>query len=285
MKTVLVTGGKGQLAQCFEKLSKHYPDLDLLIMSSEEVDITNKSALRQLFEAKKIDFCINCAAYTNVEKAEEEKEKAFLVNAKAARNLAALCKVNDIVLIHFSTDYVFDGNSNTPYSEEDQTNPINIYGSSKLKGEEYIKQECNNYFIFRTSWLYSEFGHNFFNTILRKAEERTDLKITTSQTGTPTNANDLAEMVLDIIDEDDTDFGLYHYSNEGEATWYDFALAILELSGKRDQVSLTKSNAYKTVAERPVYSVLNKKKFKNTFQLEVPHWKDSLKELIDSLDS
>lgn len=283
MKTVLVTGASGQLGRCIEKQSVAYPDLDFLFMSSSEVDITDKSGLRQLFEAKSIDYCVNCAAYTNVEKAEEEKEKAFLVNAEAAKNLAEVCNANGVILFHFSTDYVFDGTAREPYPETAPTNPINVYGASKLMGEENIKKTYTKYFIFRTSWLYSEFGHNFFNTIMRKADEGADLKITTSQKGTPTNANDLAKLVLKLIEEDNSEYGLYHFSNQGEATWYDFAEAILDLSGKRQEISLEESNAYKTVAERPQYSVLSKAKVEEKLNFKIPGWRESLQGLMDSL--
>lgn len=283
MKTVLVTGASGQLGRCIEKQSAAYPDLDFLFMSSSEVDITDKCGLHQLFQAKSIDYCVNCAAYTNVEKAEEEIEKAFLVNAEAVKNLVEVCNDNDVVLFHISTDYVFDGTASSPYLETDATNPINVYGSSKLKGEEIIKNSSLNYFIFRTSWLYSEFGHNFFNTIMRKADEGADLKITTSQKGTPTNANDLAKLILKLIEEDNSEYGLYHFSNQGEATWYDFAEAILDFSGKKQQVSLEESNAFKTVAKRPGYSVLNKAKVEEKLNFKVPGWKESLEGLMASL--
>lgn len=282
MKTVLVTGASGQLGSCLQKIADEYPQLDFLFMSSSEVDITDKCGLHQLFAAKEINYCINCAAYTNVEKAEEEKEKAFQINAEAVKNLSEICKANDAVLIHISTDYVFDGRASQPYSEEDETNPINVYGASKLKGEEYIRNILQEYFIFRTSWLYSEFGHNFFKTILRKAEEGAELNITTSQKGTPTNANDLARLLLEIISEENSEFGLYHFSNLGEATWFDFAKSILELSGKEEQVQLNESNNYRTVAARPAYSLLNKSKVEETFRQPLLTWEDSLRQLIES---
>lgn len=282
MKTVLVTGASGQLGKCFEKIADDYPQLDFLFMSSSEVDITDNWGLQQLFASKEVNYCINCAAYTNVEKAEEEKEKAFLINAEAVKNLAEVCKKNDACLFHFSTDYVFNGKASRPYTEEDETNPINVYGASKLKGEENIAQVFSNYFIFRTSWLYSEFGHNFYKTILRKAEEGAELNITTSQTGTPTNANDLAHLVLEIIADENHDFGLYHFSNKGEATWYDFAKAILEISGNMDKVKLKESNDFKTVAARPAYSVLNKSKVEEAFGQPLLTWRESLEKLIQT---
>ncbi|HEY9185078.1 MAG TPA: dTDP-4-dehydrorhamnose reductase [Salegentibacter sp.] len=280
MKKVLITGASGQLGRCFQKIASEYPEIKFKFLDSAELDITNQDQLRQIFSEENPQYCVNCAAYTNVEKAEDDKEAAFKINAEAVKNLAEICNDSETVLIHISTDYVFDGKATKPYEETDEVNPINVYGASKLKGEEYIRQMLDKYFIFRTSWLYSEFGHNFFNTILKKAEEGASLTITTSQTGTPTNANDLADFVLQLISEENTHFGLYHYSNTGEATWYDFAEAILKFSGKLDQVDLNKSGYYKTRADRPAYSVLDKQKLQDAFKLRVPEWHESLKHLI-----
>lgn len=260
MKTVLVTGASGQLGKCFQKLAAREEEIDWLFMDSSEIDITSTRDLRDFFKSKRIDYCINCAAYTNVEKAESDQEKAFQINAEAVKNLAEICEKNHVVLIHFSTDYVFDGTSKIPYSETDPTNPINVYGASKLKGENYIRNILTDHFIFRTSWLYSEFGHNFFKTILNKAEEKATLNITTAQTGTPTNANHLAQLVLMLIKEKNTNFGLYHFSNSGETTWYGFANEILKVSGNLNNIQLNRDNSYKTIAARPPYSVLDKTK-------------------------
>ncbi|MGA8853656.1 MAG: dTDP-4-dehydrorhamnose reductase [Christiangramia sp.] len=280
MKNILVTGAKGQLGQCFQKHSKEYLRYKFLFCSSKELDITSMNSLEDFFNKNKIDYCINTAAYTNVENAEIEKEKAFAVNAEGARNIAKVCKAHDVVLFHFSTDYVFNGQAIHPYKESDQVDPINIYGASKLKGEEEIISNLDKYFIFRTSWLYSEFGHNFFRTILRKTEEHAELNITASQKGTPTNANDLARYVLKIIGLKSSAFGIYHFSNEGEATWYDFAKEILEYSGKIDLVSLNKTDFFKTLAVRPEYSVLSKEKAVNEFGA-IMNWKQSLHQLMD----
>lgn len=281
MKTILITGANGQLGQCFQKQAKKYPNFTFLFCSSRELDITSKELLESFFIEHEIDFCINTAAYTNVEQAENEKEKAFLVNAEGARNIAEVCKRNNVRLFHFSTDYVFDGKSRKPYKENDKVNPINVYGASKLKGEEHIAQSLDKYFIFRTSWLYSEFGHNFFKTILKKAGENAELNITTSQLGTPTNARDLAEFVLKVIDSGSQAYGLYHFSNKGDATWYDFAREILDYSGKFDQVTLNPTGFYKTLAERPAYSVLSSEKAEETFGFSIKNWKESLHLLID----
>ena len=280
MKNVLVTGASGQLGACFKKISKNYSEFYFIFKSSSEADITDKPKLEKLFSEIKFDWVINCAAYTNVEKSESEEEKAFKINATGAKNLAEVCNENRAILVHFSTDYVFDGKAEKPYKENDKTNPINLYGASKLKGEQLIAEVLKEHFIFRTSWLYSEFGHNFYKTILRKIEEKAELNITTSQTGTPTNANDLAEFVLEIISSESKDFGLYHFSNLGEATWYDFAKAILEFTGNSEDIVLNKSNSFKTIAARPEYSVLDKGKVEQQFSKQVLHWKLSLEKLI-----
>lgn len=280
MKHILVTGASGQLGRCFQKHAEKYPEWKFHFLSSSQLDITSSENLQKLFQQNKFDYCINCAAYTNVEQAENETKKAFLINADAVKNLAEITSENNCILVHFSTDYVFNGKAESPYSEEDQVDPINEYGRSKLKGEEYIQKIAGKYYIFRTSWLYSEFGHNFFNTILKKAAEGAELNITTSQKGTPTNANDLAEYVLKIIASENQKFGLYHFSNEGQATWYDFAEAILHFSGNSDKVTLNKTGFYKTLAERPVYSVLSKQKLKNSFPYGILEWKASLKSLF-----
>jgi len=282
MKTVLVTGASGQLGKCFQKLAVREEGIDWLFMDSSELDITSNQDLKDFFKSKRIDYCINCAAYTNVEKAESDQEKAFEINAKAVKILAEICKKFHTILFHFSTDYVFDGTSKIPYSETDQTNPINVYGASKLKGENYIRDILTDYFIFRTSWLYSEFGHNFFNTILNKAEEKAILNITTAQTGTPTNANHLACLVLMLIKKKNTNFGLYHFSNSGETSWYMFANEILKVSGNLNNVQLNKDNSYKTIAKRPSYSVLDKTKLLEAFKTILEPWEYAVGELYKS---
>ncbi|HET8754126.1 MAG TPA: dTDP-4-dehydrorhamnose reductase [Salinimicrobium sp.] len=276
MKKVLVTGAAGQLGKCIQKFSSGFPEIDFTFKGSDSFDLTLYAVVSTFLRENQFDYCINCAAYTNVEKAENEREMAYLVNSKAVKNLAEICEQNNIVLIHFSTDYVFDGEKKTPYSEEDEANPLNIYGASKLSGEECIEQMMNNYFIFRTSWLYSEFGSNFLINILKKAKEETVLNITAAQKGTPTNANDLARFVLKLISEGNTNYGIYHYSNLGEATWYDFAEEILKLSGNSNAVVLNKTDNYKTQAARPNYSVLSKEKVQMVFGQNILHWKDSL---------
>ena len=279
-KTILVTGASGQLGNCIRLISEKYK-FNFLFKKSEELDITNKEKVVNFFEEHPIDFVINCAAYTNVEQAEKEPEKAFLINAEGTRNIAESCKKNKTVLIHISTDYVFDGKGTEPYSENDIPNPINEYGKSKLKGEQYIQELMDMYFIIRTSWLYSQFGHNFFKTILKKSETEKKLTITTGEIGTPTNANDLANFILAIIKENRKEFGIYHYSNQGQASWYDFAKEIIKVSGKLDNIVLIKTDNYPTFAKRPKYSVLGKGKIMNVYSIILVEWKNSLKSLIN----
>jgi dTDP-4-dehydrorhamnose reductase len=281
MKKVLVTGAGGQLGQCFKKYAEEFPGMEFTFTTSDEIDLSIFGLVSAYFRKNEFDYCINCAAYTNVEQAETNREMAFLINSEAVKNLSGICAENNVVFVHFSTDYVFDGEKNTPYSEEDKTNPLNVYGASKLYGEDHIQQNLEEYFIFRTSWLYSDIGHNFYNTILKKAIPGAVFNITTEQKGTPTNAYDLAHYVLTIISEGNKEYGLYHFSNLGEATWFDFAKEILNLSGKLKDVELNKDNSYRTVAVRPRYSVLNKEKAGKTFPQEILPWKESLARLYN----
>jgi dTDP-4-dehydrorhamnose reductase len=280
MKKVLVTGANGQLAKCIEKAAPGHPQLNLRFATREQLDIEDPSEIQSYFDLNEVDVCINTAAYTHVDKAESEKEKAFAVNAKGVRNLARICAAKDVLLIHISTDYVFDGTKRSPYLESDKTNPVNVYGASKLAGEEAIRELCERYYIVRTSWLYSEFGHNFFKTILKHADAGNPLTITTEQLGSPTNANDLAAAILTVTETDKADYGVYHFSNEGEATWFDFAEAILKESGQIKTANLAKTDHYRTFARRPVYSILNCTKFYESFKVTPVNWKDSLRTLF-----
>lgn len=280
MKKILVTGADGQLAKCIKKIAATYSHLTFTFLNKESLDITQEAQVFQYFEKNHIDFCINTAAYTNVEKAESDKEQAFLVNAEATKYLAQACEKNGVTLLHISTDYVFNGEKREPYLETDKPNPLNEYGNSKLKGEAYIKMFCKKYFIIRTSWLYSQYGHNFYKSILKLARQKDQLTVTNGQTGCPTNANDLAYILLQIIEKGGDAYGIYHFSNAGEATWYDFAQAIIVNSRLSQQVSIVKTNDYPTFAKRPKYSVLSLTKTQKLLQLKIPHWEQSLKQLI-----
>lgn len=280
MKKILVTGANGQLGQCIKDVALTYPDLDVTFATRNELSIENNQAVSEYFRKNKFDYCMNTAAYTNVEKAESESDAAFATNAEGVKNLAEACKKNDVVLLHVSTDYVFDGKKGTPYVETDITNPINVYGASKLKGEQYIEEIGGNYFIFRTSWLYSQHGHNFLNTILKYGKEGKALTITTEQTGTPTNANDLAAVLLEVIASNSEAYGLYHFSNKGEATWFDFAEAILEYSNQLETTNLAKTDHYPTFAARPIYSLLDINKTQQVFKIKPLDWKVSLSTIL-----
>ena len=282
MKKILVTGSNGQLGQCLKQQLQNTDDVSCYFTTREDLDITNNDVIQRFFGEHNFDYCINTAAYTNVEKAESEQKEAFLINAEGAYNLAKACKKYTVVLLHISTDYVFDGMAKTPYQEQNPTNPLNVYGASKLKGEQHIVDTWNKHFIIRTSWLYSQYGQNFLNSMLQFAKQKKALTITTQQKGTPTNANDLAQMLVTIIKTGNARYGVYHFSNQGEATWYDFAKAIFKATGEIDTVNLAKTEHYATFAKRPSYSVLNCNKLKDTLGITYRNWEDSLKQIINS---
>ena len=282
MINLLVTGSSGQLGQCLKQLLLSATDISCYFAAREDLDITNGDEIQRFFSEHNFDYCINTAAYTNVEKAESEQKEAFLINAEGANSLAKACKKHNVVLLHISTDYVFDGMAKTPYQEQDRTNPLNVYGASKLKGEQHIVDAWNKHFIIRTSWLYSQYGHNFLNSMLEFAKQKKALTITTQQKGTPTNANELAQVLVTIIKTGNARYGVYHFSNQGEATWYDFAKAIFKATGEIDTVNLAKTEHYATFAKRPAYSVLNCNKLKDTLGITYRNWEDSLKQIINS---
>jgi dTDP-4-dehydrorhamnose reductase len=281
MTTILVTGGNGQLASCIKDVEKQYDDLNVIYTDHLELDICNLNQIQTFFKSNpQIDYCINCAAYTAVDKAETEAEKAFEINATGAKNLAQVCNDHDAILIHVSTDFVFDGEKNEPYTETDVANPISVYGASKLQGEVEIQQALKEYFIIRTSWLYSEYGNNFMKTMLRLAETRDGISVVSDQIGTPTYAGDLAEIIIQIINIKTEKYGIYHYSNEGVASWYEFAKEIFKLTENKIKVNPIPSIEYLTPAKRPKYSVLDKKKIIDVFKIDIPFWRESLKKVI-----
>ncbi|MGS0525735.1 dTDP-4-dehydrorhamnose reductase [Zobellia nedashkovskayae] len=280
MKTILVTGGSGQLAACIKEVANDFSDLSFIFTDVDTLDITNKENVINYFEARKIDFCINCAAYTAVDKAESEEKLAKAINTYGAKNLAEACKENNSVLIQVSTDFVFDGKKTEPYNEKDGTAPLNIYGSTKRDGEIAISSTMKEYFILRTAWLYSEYGNNFLKTMLRLGSERKELNVVCNKIGTPTYAKDLAKVLIKIISEDIKEFGLYHFSNEGQASWSDFAKAIFEESDKNVKVIPIPTSEYPTAAERPMYSVLDKSKIKILLGVKTLHWTHSLNDFF-----
>lgn len=276
MTTVLVTGANGQLGKSIHRIASNYPELKFIFTDVADLDITNSEAVDAFFQSNKIAYCINCAAYTAVDKAEEEVDKAFLINATAVKNLAESCRNSGAVLIHVSTDFVFDGTKRIPYTEEDIPNPINVYGKSKLKGEAYIQEVWDKHFIVRTSWLYSEYGNNFVKTMLRLAETRDEISVVNDQIGSPTYAGDLASFLLKIIDKSSKDYGLYHYSNEGSISWYDFAVEIFIKFSKDIYVQPILTKDYPTAAKRPKFSILDTSLAANTLNVSIENWRKSL---------
>lgn len=281
MINVLVTGSNGQLASCIKDRAKEDLGLHFIYTDYQDLDICNLNDVEEFFKTnQKIDYCINCAAYTAVDKAEEDVNKAFEINAQGAKNLALICNEQDTVLIHVSTDFVFDGSKTEPYIETDIANPISVYGASKLKGELEIQKTHKKHFIIRTSWLYSEHGTNFMKTMLQLAETRDEVSVVSDQIGSPTYAGDLADVLLKIISSKNTNFDLYHYSNEGVASWYDFAKAIFETSNLKIKVKAIKTESYSSLAKRPVYSVMDNSKIAYEVGVSMRFWKDSLKKTL-----
>jgi len=279
---VIVTGANGQLGQAIQSISGNYPGIDFVFCDSTRLDITDLNNTKQIFKQFKPHYCINAAAYTAVDKAESESEKAQLINVVGAKNLAEVCKENDTILLHVSTDFVFDGEKITPYNEEDSPNPTGVYGQTKLDGEKAIQETFDNYFIIRTSWVYSQFGSNFMKTMLRLAAERDSLSVVSDQIGTPTNAVDLAKSIVKIITTSNfetrpSNFGIYNFSNEGQCSWYDFAKKIFEINKIKIDLQPIPTLSYPTPAKRPAYSVLDKSKIKKVFGVEVLDWEKSLK--------
>ena len=281
---VLVTGASGQLGQSLQFIASKYPAIQFVFCSSSNLDITLKESCQAIFEKHQPNYCINTAAYTAVDKAESEPEKAHLINVIGAKNLAEVCKQNNSVLLHVSTDFVFDGTINTPYTEEDVPSPTGVYGQTKLDGEKAIQETFDNYFIVRTSWVYSQFGNNFMKTMLRLAAERDSLSVVNDQVGSPTNAVDLAEALVKIIITSNAsgstpNFGIYNFSNEGQCSWYDFAKKIFEIHKIEIDLHPIPTSSYPTPAKRPKYSVLDKRKIKGAFGIVIQDWDESLKKV------
>ena len=284
---VLVTGANGQLGQSIQFIANQYPNIHFIYTDYQELDITNFESCHTVFAKYKPQFCINTAAYTAVDKAESEAEKAHLINAIGPENLAKVCKEYNTILLHISTDFIFDGTSTQPYLETDIPNPKSIYGQTKLVGELAVQKNWEKHFIIRTSWVYSQFANNFMKTMLRLASERDSLSVVHDQIGTPTYAVDLAEILMNIIQSSITNkpspFGIYNFSNEGVCSWYDFAAAIFHQKGISINLQPIPTSAYPTPAKRPSYSVLDKSKIKNTFNLKINDWKASLNSCLNQL--
>ncbi|HLO74388.1 MAG TPA: dTDP-4-dehydrorhamnose reductase [Flavobacterium sp.] len=301
---VLIAGANGQLGQAIQSISGKYPEIDFVFCSSSELDITNLENCQAVFSTYQPHFCINAAAYTAVDKAESESSKAFDINANGPENLAITCKKFNTILIHISTDFVFDAyfsdgiayydrelrlplKSDFGLTETDVPFPSGVYGLTKLQGEQAIQANWEKHFIIRTSWVYSQFGNNFMKTMLRLSSERDSLSVVEDQIGTPTNAVDLAEVLIKIIQSPTTHqssfFGIYNFSNEGKCSWYDFAAAIFHQRGIKIDLKPIPTISYPTPAKRPAYSVLDKTKIKKTFDIEIGEWQTSLARCINQL--
>ena len=286
MNNILITGSKGQLGNEIKKLSPKYSEYNFIFTDVGELDITNFDAIDDFFYKNNINFLINCAAYNAVDKAEENPDTAELINATAVKYLSKLSKKYNAFYIHISTDYVFGGTNHKPYIETDKPKPLSKYALSKLHGEQEALNNNDKSIVFRTSWLYSEFGNNFVKTMMKLGKERDELRIIFDQIGTPTYANDLAKAILNIIPQTSklTKPELYHYSNEGVASWYDFTKAIIEISKENCNVLPIETKDYPLPAARPFYSVMSKAKIKKDFDIEIPHWRESLVRCIKRLE-
>lgn len=283
MGKILVIGAGGQLGQCLKTVAARRDITDIVFPSETDANILNQEGLQSLLAKEQPAFVINCAAYTAVDKAEDEVELAKAVNETGAANLAIACDANGATLIHVSTDFVFEGNEVKLLVEDDIANPINVYGQTKLDGEKAVIALLKEHFILRTSWLYSEYANNFVKTMLKLGTDRDELNIIADQVGTPTYAIDLANAIFDIIDSDSVAYGVYHYSNEGVTSWFDFAKGIFEISETQVKVNPIPGSAYPTKATRPAFSVMDKSKIKETFKFTIPYWRDSLVACIDKL--
>lgn len=282
-KKILITGANGQLGQSLQQgdIAKNY---ELLTTDVRELDITNNNSVKAFFQKNKVDYCINTAAFTAVDLAETKQEKASLLNQEAVKSLATSCQQHHVHFFHISTDFVFDGQKATPYTEEDKTSPLGVYGATKLAGEIAALESCENTTLLRTSWLYSAFGKNFVKTMLRLAEERDALGVVVDQVGTPTYAHDLADVIFQLIALENTPSGIFHFSNQGVASWYDFAHAVFELTNTSISLNPISTKDFPTPAQRPAFSVLDKSKINKAIEgYAIRHWREALAECIKKL--
>jgi dTDP-4-dehydrorhamnose reductase len=285
MNNIVVFGASGQLGNCIKYFVEKNGISSVHFPPESEANILDEEALKSVFDKYKPAFSINCAAYTAVDKAEDDHELAAKINKTGAENIARHCAANGSAMVHISTDFVFKGDRPGVLNEDDLAEPVGVYGLTKLEGEEAISAVLKEHFIIRTSWLYSEYGNNFVKTMLKLGAERDELKIIADQVGTPTYAMDLAACIMAIIGSNSKAYGIYHYSNEGVASWYDFAKAIFDISGTNVKALPIRTFEYPTKASRPAYSVMDKSKIKQTFNLEIPYWRDSLITCIGRLNN
>jgi len=287
MLNILVTGAGGQLGSEIKRIASGSNHYNYTFVDVEEMDLASDEAILRFFQGKDFDFVINCAAYTAVDRAEEDRDLAFRINATAVKTIATICSEKKIRLIHISTDYVFDGNGNKPIFETAKTNPLSVYGKSKLEGETHVLSTLKDAYVIRTAWVYSTYGKNFVKTISRLAAERESIGVVNDQIGSPTYARDLGVAILEIvkaITEGRVDSpGVYHYTNEGSISWYDLACFIVDHYSLRCRVIPIPTEEYKTLAVRPTFSVLDIRKIKNTFGIQIPHWHKSLVDCLNGL--
>lgn len=277
---IIIVGANGQLGKEFQDLAPHYANYEFFFFDKAALDISNKEEIDAKLADIQPQYLINCAAYTAVDKAESDSETAIAINATAVGYLAQACAANNTRFVHVSTDYVFDGSGSAPYKEDHSVSPVNAYGQSKLKGEQEALNNNKETIIIRTAWVYSVYGNNFVKTMLRLMQSRPEINVVNDQFGTPTYAADIAEAILHIIESAKWQAGIYHFSNEGIISWFDFANAIKDLSGSSCLVHPITTSQYPTPAKRPAYSVLDKTKIKTTFGIKIKPWKDSLRECL-----
>lgn len=287
MIQILITGSKGQLGSEFQHIAISHPQIKFTFTDVEELDLTDFDRVRAFIGNNTFDYCINCAGYTAVDKAEDEMDKALLLNAYAVENLAKTCEEHKLRLIHISTDYVFDGQATQAYKETDPVSPQSAYGYSKLKGEQAVLKNSTKAIIIRTAWLCSRYGHNFVKTMLRLGAEKEQVHVVNDQLGSPTFTHDLADTILKLIyaGKDDQANHIYHYSSNGIISWYTFAKKIMEFAGLNCRVLPIPTAEFPTKAKRPAYSALDKSKIINDFQIDIPDWDESLKDLIVDLQN
>lgn len=283
MSRLLITGKNGQLGSELQDLQHNYPQYEMIFVDREEMDLSNSEQIIEVLNDQKPGIIINAGAYTAVDKAETEQELCDLINHKAVKTMGEWAAKNNAKIIHISTDYVFNGTSEIPLKETDATDPINVYGLTKLKGEQVLQTSGATYVIIRTAWVYSTYGANFVKTMMRLMNERDEIGVVADQVGTPTYARDLAQVIMDVVVADAFTQGIYHYSNEGKISWYDFATAIKEIKGYKTKINAISSDVFPTPANRPNFSLLDKTKIKTTFNVSVPYWKDSLEEMLTKL--
>ena len=283
MNTILITGSHGQLGNEMQQAAIRFPAFNFLYTDVEDLDICDKAALSDFVKANKVNIIVNCAAYTAVDKAEDDVALCYKINSDAVRNIGEVASENNLKVVHVSTDYVFDGTNYLPYNEDQPVCPATVYGKSKLAGEQALMETCKQAVILRTAWLYSSFGNNFVKTMMKLGTDRDSLNVIFDQVGTPTYAADLANTILKVLSHETFVPGIYHFSDEGVCSWYDFTNSIHRIAGITCNVQPIETKDYPARTPRPHYSVLNKAKIKSTYGMVIPHWEESLVRCIDIL--